>query len=149
MLAVAASPSSKDENEQCHAPEGLAWQEGPSEEMVFLKPGSRAWAEAWKGLPHLAGCVVARNHETGDRWEYVGTYRGHHEFRHRAHAGAGGHPEGGCYQLRYRRLYARVPVDADFGRSLVWTGSPYPDDQELVQLRKDCPLKALCSTGDG
>ena len=112
--------------------------EAPSEEMTFLKPASQAWAEAWKGLLKLAGCVVARNNETGDRWEYVSTYRGHHEFRHRSHPGAGG-----------QRLYARVPVDADSGQGLVWAGSPYPDDDTQVQLRKDCPLKALFSTGDG
>ena len=49
----------------------LAVVEAPSEEMVFLKPGSRAWAEAFKGLLNLAGCVVARNPDTGDRWEYI------------------------------------------------------------------------------
>ena len=116
----------------------LAVVEAPSEEMVFLKPGSRAWAEAFKGLLNLAGCVVARNPDTGDRWEYIGTYRGHHEFRHRAHPGAGG-----------KRLYARVPVDDCSGSASVWAGSPFPDDATQVQLRKDCPLKALFNTGDG
>lgn len=125
--------------------------EPPSAEMVFLKPGSRAWAEAWKGLLHLAGCVVARDTETGEHWEYVGTYQGYHEFRHRAHPGAGG-----------QRLYARVPTSCGAGDTgdttlqcckkrggRVWAGSPYPDDKDHVQLRKDCPLKAFFRADDG
>jgi len=112
--------------------------EAESDQMTFLKPGSKAWAEAWKGLLLLAGCVVARSSDTGDRWEYVGTYRGYHEFRHRAHPGAGN-----------QRLYARVPVDDCNGPGSVWAGSPYPDDVAQVQVRKDCPLKTLFRPGDG
>ena len=116
----------------------LTIKEAESDQMVFLKPGSKAWAEAWKGLLTLAGCVVARNPDTGDRWEYVGTYMGHHEFRHK------NHPQTGD------RVYARVTTDSCSGvTGLIWSGNPYYEEGSEVQLRKDCPLKALYSTGDG
>jgi hypothetical protein len=112
--------------------------EADSDQMVFLKPGSKAWAEAWKGLLTLAGCVVARSPETGDRWEYVGTYKGHHEFRHKNHPQVGD------------RLYARVAAESCFGaESLIWSGSPYYEEGSEVRLKKECPLKALFNSGDG
>ena len=116
----------------------LVIQEAESDEMVFLKPGSKPWAEAWKGLLTLAGCVVARNPDTGDRWEYVGTYCGYHEFRHK------NHPQTG------NRVYARVPTDScSTQNGLIWSCTPYYEEGSEMQLRKDCPLKALFRSDEG
>ena len=64
----------------------------------------------------------------GERWEYVGTVRGYHEFRLKSHPQVDD------------RLYARVSVN---GGGLVWSGNPYYEEGHEISLRKDCQLKAL------
>jgi len=137
QLTIAESSTSSPNDERCQPLEGAFWREAESDQMTFLKPGSRAWAEAWKDLLTLAGCVVARNQETGDRWEYVGTYKGHHEFRHK------NHPQTG------ERLYARVPTSCGAGKAIIWSGTPYHEEGSETDLRKECPLKALFRADDG
>jgi len=105
----------------------------------FLLPKNAAWAEAWKGLFDLAGCVVATNPNNGERWKYILTYNGFHEFRHKSHPGVDG-----------QRLYARVHVDGLKQEGSLWVGSPYPDDTQIqIELGNYCPLRVLFQQEEG
>lgn len=69
----------------------------------FVVPFSAEWAVAWDGLKALGylvpgdcyGRCPACNPESGECWEYMGTYPDgtgmaeHHQFRHRDYPGRG------------------------------------------------------------
>lgn len=73
-------------------------------DMTFKKPDTPAWDAMWAWLaahPINAGQsepTVAMNDEYGECWQYMGTYGGFDEFRHRAHP------------RNNQRTYVRRPV---------------------------------------
>jgi hypothetical protein len=57
----------------------------------------RAWAEVWARYPEV---------ERAEQWQYMGTYGGRHQFRHR------GYPTlRGGRVLQTERIYVDVPCD--------------------------------------
>lgn len=70
----------------------------------FLVVGSAEWDEAWASLGQVLAAsdlgdgsdLAQEDPQSGEVWQYMGTYQGFHEFRHRWHPKAG------------RRMYAKV-----------------------------------------
>lgn len=62
-----------------------------SDEIIMLRPRSKEWNAAWKGLAELSGDHdrEAENPRSGEVWQYMGTAKRvaawAHEFRHRDH----------------------------------------------------------------
>lgn len=61
-------------------------------ESAWLRQRSKEWNAAWRALVRRTGDAdfVARDEESGEAWQYMGTYwRGslgwRHQFRHRQH----------------------------------------------------------------
>jgi hypothetical protein len=73
-------------------------------ELTFKKPDTPAWDAMWAWLaahPMNAGQAeptVAYCSSTGEVWQYMGTYDGFDEFRHRHHPRTS------------QRVYVRRPV---------------------------------------
>jgi len=59
--------------------------------MTIVQRDSEEWHAMWRALAiqpinfGLADPICAQDAETGERWQYMGTYHGWHEFRHRWH----------------------------------------------------------------
>ena len=59
--------------------------------ILFVERDSEEWNAMWRALASkplnagLADPVCALDESTGERWQYMGTYDGWHEFRHRQH----------------------------------------------------------------
>jgi len=73
--------------------------------MMIVQRETPEWDQAWDDLRRIIiadglgdGTDLAQESETGECWQYMGTFKGHHEFRHRDH------PATGC------REYRTVPV---------------------------------------
>lgn len=66
-----------------------------NETMAWLTPSMPEWDRAWAALAadplnsDLAVPTEALDAETGEAWQYMGTYLGRHEFRHRMHPSTG------------------------------------------------------------
>jgi len=57
-------------------------------DFYMVQPDSSEWHKAWAGLgamPLNAGDKVSECPHTGEVWQYVGTCRDRHQFRHRNH----------------------------------------------------------------
>lgn len=51
--------------------------------MKFLTPTSPEWASMWDALAHVTGDYADCCPETGEVWQYMGTFGVVHQFRHR------------------------------------------------------------------
>ena len=51
--------------------------------MTHLQQGSPAWDDAWAQIARIFGDTACECPETGEVWQYMGTWNGEHEFRHR------------------------------------------------------------------
>lgn len=49
----------------------------------WLKRGEPEWSRAWAAVATAFGDTECANPESGERWQYMGTYKGKHQFRHR------------------------------------------------------------------
>ena len=78
---------------------------------VWHEPGSRGWSEAWDLLATAADArglgrdIVAYNERSCEAWQYMGTWDGEHQFRHRDHPSTG------------KREYLNVKVTASLRES--------------------------------
>jgi hypothetical protein len=55
------------------------------EDLNFVAEGSAEWDRMWSRLQTMVGDLESLNPEYNEAWQYMGTYRGVHEFRHRCH----------------------------------------------------------------
>jgi hypothetical protein len=52
--------------------------------FTHVERGSAEWDRMWAVLAELTGGDTVEEHPvTGEAWQYMGTYQGVHEFRHR------------------------------------------------------------------
>lgn len=52
----------------------------------FVEPGSDEWRALWHALGiRTGGDVEEKCPDTGEVWQYMGTFDGRHQFRHRHH----------------------------------------------------------------
>jgi UDP-galactopyranose mutase len=49
-----------------------------------LERGMNGWERAWGLIHKKYGSVACLNDECGEVWQYMGTYNGFHQFRHRS-----------------------------------------------------------------
>lgn len=49
----------------------------------YLTTTSPEWPAMWEALADATGSYADCNPENGECWQYMGTHKGRHEFRHR------------------------------------------------------------------
>lgn len=54
-------------------------------DFFFVKRNSNEWNRMWDGLKQKWGDTVDMDEETGECWQYMGTQKEGHCFRHRCH----------------------------------------------------------------
>lgn len=67
----------------CLRPEPCGCSDMGGERATFLDASHAGWVRAWAELSRRWGSPVCLDPETRDSWQYMGTYRGAHYFRHR------------------------------------------------------------------
>lgn len=70
-------------------------------ELTFMQRHHKGWERAWEEIKKRYGDFDCECPETGERWQYMGTLGGFHDFRHR------------CLPATGERTYAKVAVESD------------------------------------
>ena len=99
---------------------------------VFIERGTTEWDALWELFRRVAGekygttDLADEDPETGEVWQYMGTWDGEHQFRHRNHPKTGRReylnfrddhysaPKAKARRL-YGSYYDELPSDADRG----------------------------------
>jgi len=96
---------------------------------VFIERGTKEWDALWRLFQRVASDAYGatdladEDPETGEVWQYMGTWDGEHQFRHRNHPTTGQREylnfRDDHYSVKARRLYGNyyfeTPSDADPG----------------------------------
>ena len=89
----------------CKKPEPCRCSTINGERLAYLDASDPGWARAWAVLSRRWGSPVCLDIDTGATWQYMGTGRGAHHFRHRRLHAPDNHPKNG------ERVTDRVPVE--------------------------------------
>lgn len=88
----------------CLRPAPCECREIGGEPAAFMDGRHAGWMRVWAAIATRWGGVTCLDVDSGETWQYMGTYRGQHQFRHRR-LFAPEHPEHG------QRVNFSIPVE--------------------------------------
>jgi len=76
-----------------------------------LTPNTPEWNAMWASLENACGDTADKCPQTGEVWQYMGTYDGRHQFRHR-HRPDTARPIDGFAGKHVDRVYLHLDADS-------------------------------------
>lgn len=76
----------------------------------FIGPEHGRWVPMWEALAAATGDHADYNEESGERWQYLGTFSGQHQFRHR-HRPESAQPITGYAGQHIDRVYLHLDAE--------------------------------------